>query len=37
MLMDSEVRLDVDEVLAMVRWLGRHVESFTRGITKVHF
>jgi DNA-binding XRE family transcriptional regulator len=37
MFMDSEVRLDVDEILAMVRWLGRHVESFTRGRTKIHF
>jgi transcriptional regulator with XRE-family HTH domain len=37
MFMFSEVRLDVDEILAMVRWLGRHVESFTRGRTKIHF
>ena len=36
MFMDREVRLDVDEILAMVRWLGQHVESFTRGRTKVH-
>ena len=36
MLLESEVGLGVDEVLAMVRWLGRHVESFTRGKTKIH-
>ena len=26
-------RLEVDGMLAMVRWLGRTVESFTRGAT----
>jgi transcriptional regulator with XRE-family HTH domain len=28
-------RLEVDGTLAMVRWLGRTVESFTRGSTRV--
>jgi hypothetical protein len=29
-------RLEVDGMLAMVRWLGRAVESFTRGATGAH-
>jgi DNA-binding XRE family transcriptional regulator len=36
MSIDREVKLDIYEILAMVRWLGRHVESFTRGRTKMH-
>jgi len=27
---------DLDEILAIVRWLGRHIESFTHGRSKVH-
>ncbi len=27
-------RMEVDGMLAMVRWLGRTVESFTRGATR---